>query len=189
MAATGKLNAENVSVGKPMAIGGVYAAPSGTAVPTDGTTALDAAFVNLGYISEGGLTNSIESDSESIKAWGGDTVLTVQTSRTETFKLAFIESLNTDVLKQVYGGANVDAGVVKHNALSRGRSVYVFEILLTGNKIKRIVVPAAEITEVGDVTYADGDAISYDVTISAYPDTHGNTAYEYIATLANTHKE
>lgn len=184
MAATGKLDAANVSVGKPMVIGGVYAAPAGTAAPVDATTELDTAFVNLGYVSDDGVTNTVEADTEEIKAWGGDTVLTVQTSRTETFTFTFIESLNENVLKQVYGEKNVANGTVKHNSLPRGRHVYVFEILLTGDKVKRIVVPNSEITEVGDIVYTDGEAIGYETTLSAFPDSTGNTAYEYIAAIA-----
>ena len=38
-------NASNVAAGKPKIGGAVYRAPSGTAVPTDATTALTAAFV------------------------------------------------------------------------------------------------------------------------------------------------
>ena len=73
--------ATNVTVGKPKASGGVYSAPTGTALPTDATTALNAAFTSLGYCSDDGLTNSIELENAEIKAWGGDTVLTVRTSR------------------------------------------------------------------------------------------------------------
>ncbi|MDD7465487.1 MAG: phage tail protein [Actinomycetaceae bacterium] len=184
MAATGTKNAANVSVGKPMAIGGVYAAPIGTPVPTDATTALSEAFMNLGYISDDGITNTVESDSEAIKAWGGDTVLTVQTSRTETFTYTMIESLNESVLKQAYGEENVAEGTVKHNGATRGRWVYVFEILLTGEKVKRIVAPIGEVTEVGDVVYVDGEPIGYEVTVTAYPDDAGNTAYEYVAVIS-----
>ena len=66
MAATGKLNAANVSVGKPMVIGGLYAAPTSTPTPSDATSALNEAFVNLGYLSDDGITNTVESDSEDI---------------------------------------------------------------------------------------------------------------------------
>lgn len=184
--ATSSMNAKNVSVGKPMAIGGVFVAPAGTTLPTDAKTKLAEAFVNLGYINEDGITNSVETDSESIKAWGGDTVLTVQTSREETFTFTLIESLNEYVLKQVYGAKNVEAGTVKHNGLSRGRHVYVFEILLTGNKVKRIVVPNSEITEVGETVYKDGEPIGYEVTLSAFPDEAGNTAYEYVALITGS---
>lgn len=173
----------NVSVGKPNASGAVFVAPLTVAVPVDGKAPLAEGFKNLGYVSEDGLTNTVESDSEDIKAWGGDTVLSVQTSRKETFVFTFIESLNEDVLKQVFGEANVVSGTVKHNNVPRGRWGYVFEILLTGGKIKRIVVPQAEITNVGDTVYKDGEAIGYEVTLTAFPDKDGNTAYEYIVAV------
>lgn len=176
-----------VSVGKPRAAGGIYAGEPGEGVPTDATTELDSGLVNLGYVSEDGLVNGIETSTEDITAWGGDTVLTVRTSRSETFAWTFIQT-NAAVLAEVYGPDNVEAGVggsltVLHNSLELPRRLYVFEILMTGNRVKRIVVPNAQITEVGDVTYQDGEAIGYEVTLSAYPDEFGNTAYEYIAEM------
>src|SRR5690625_3392545 len=176
-----------VSVGKPRAAGGIYAGEPGEDVPTDATTELGAALVNLGYVSEDGLVNSIESDTEDITAWGGDTVLTVRTSRTETLAWTFIQT-NAAVMAEVYGPNNVETGAggsltVLHNREELPRRLYVFEILMAGNRVKRIVVPNAQITEVGDVTYQDGEAIGYEVTLSAYPDDDGNTAYEYIAEM------
>ena len=45
------LDATNVRVG---ITGGLYKAPVGSTAPTDATTALDAAFINLGYVSQEG---------------------------------------------------------------------------------------------------------------------------------------
>ena len=86
------MDAQNVSFGKPKAVGGVYIAPAGTTLPTDGTTALTGAYVNMGYISEDGYVQSIETDTEEIKAWGGDVVLTAQSSYKETHTVNFIET-------------------------------------------------------------------------------------------------
>lgn len=182
-------NAANVSTGKPKAAGAIFTAPYETETPTDATTALVAAFLGLGYVSEDGLVNAIETDTESIPAWGGDTVLMVNTSREETFTFTFIET-NENVLSEVYGEDNVTVGLddeitVVHSNIDRVPRRYVFEIALTNKRVKRIVVPRAQITEVGEVTYADGEAIGYEVTIAALPDgPQGITATEYIASVA-----
>ena len=178
----------DVSVGKPRAAGGIYAGETSIPAPTDATTALSQALVNLGYVSEDGLVNSIEASTENVTAWGGDTVLTVRTSRNETFTWTFIQT-NDAVMSEVYGPDNVSTGsnnslTVLHNSRDLPRRLYVFEILMTNDRVKRIVVPNAQITEVGDVTYVDGEAIGYEVTLSAFPDDAGNTAYEYIAEFA-----
>lgn len=183
-------NSANVSVGKPVAAGAIAAAPVGTTVPTDAITTLDTEFTRLGYVSEDGLTNGVEIDTEEIKAWGGDTVLTVRTSRTETFSWTFIETANPDVLAEVYGEKNVEGDIetgltVIHNNDDLPRRSYVFDMLLTGDRVKRIVVPEAQITEVGETVYVDGEVIGFEVTLSAYPDNRGNTAYEYIAAAAS----
>ena len=49
-------DASNVSVGKPLASGAIFVAPSGTTAPTDAKTALAATFKCVGYISEDGVT-------------------------------------------------------------------------------------------------------------------------------------
>lgn len=178
-------NTQLVSAGKPLVSGAINAAPIGTTAPTGTTSELDAKFVKLGYVSEEGLTNAVETDSDGVKAWGGATVLNIRTSRDETFAWTFIQAMDPDVLKEVYGEKNVtdNAGeiAVKHNDLELSPRVWVFEILLTGGRLKRIVVPSGTITEVGDVVYKDGDPIGYEVTMHAAPDAEGNTAYEYIS--------
>lgn len=178
-------NAENVSVGKPMTGGAIFIAPAGTTLPTDATTALADTYKNLGYVSEDGVTNEIETDSEEIKAWGGDIVLNPQTSRSEQFTYTLIEQ-NAETFKHVFGKDNVTVGsdgeiTIKHNANNREESVVVIETLLSGNKVKRQVIPRGQISELGEIAYKDDEAIGYEVTLKALLDTSGNTAYEYIA--------
>lgn len=175
----------NVTASKPKIGGAVYRAPVGTALPTDTTTDLNNAFVCLGYISEDGLTNSNSPESDSLKAWGGDTVLTYQSSKDDTFQFTLIEALNVEVLKMIYGADNVSgtlaAGIsVSANSDEAEEASYVVEMVMRNDAVKRIVIPDAKITEVGDIVYADEEAAGYEVTLSAMPDATGNTHYEYI---------
>lgn len=177
-------DANNVSAGKPKVGGAIFRAPLGTTLPTDVTTALDGAFKALGYCSDDGLTNTNSPESESQKAWGGDNVLDMQKSKEDKFKFKLLEVLNIEVLKSVYGDDNVtgtlETGItVKANNSENEQCSWVIDMILK-KALKRIVIPCASVTEVGDIVYKDDDAIGYETTISAVPDSDGQTHYEYI---------
>ena len=175
----------NVSVGKPKVGGAISIAPLGTTLPANATSDLDAAFKSLGYISDAGLVNSNSPSSDKVKAWGGDTVLNLQTEKPDDFKFTMIEVLNVDVLKLVYGDDNVSGSLatgieIKANADDAAEHVIVVDMVMRGGILKRVVLPQAKITAVEDITYADNAAVGYGTTVSAMPDASGNTHYEYI---------
>lgn len=177
-------DATKVATGKPNIAGAIYRAPLNTTLPTDATTALASDFVSLGFISEDGLVNSNTAETDEVKAWGGSVVANLQTSKPDTFKATFIESLNENVLKMVYGDSNVTGTLstgltVKATSEEQEQFVWVVEMNLK-DAAKRIVIPVGKVTEIGDITYSDGDVVGYETTISAYPDSTGVTHYEYI---------
>lgn len=183
--------ASNVTTGKPKVGGAVFWAPTGTTLPTDAVTALADAFVSLGYCSDDGVSNSSAPDTDTVKAWGGDPVLNTNNGRTDTYQLTLIEAENVDVLKRVYNSSNVsgtlDAGVtVKVNSEDPEEGVWVIDTILRGNVVKRMVIPSGSVTDLGDITYADGDAVGYQVTITCSPDASGNTHYEYMKKATTT---
>jgi hypothetical protein len=177
--------ASNVSAGKPKTTGAIWVAPKGSTLPTDTATTLDAAFKCLGYCSDDGLTNSTDLESETIKAWGGDTVLTIQTSKEDRFGFTLIEVLNEDVLKFVYGSTNVSGTLstgltVTANNADVEEVAIVIDMIMRDNTAKRIVIPDCKISEFGDVVYSDSEAVGYETTVTCMPDSSGNTHYEYI---------
>ena len=163
---TGANSVSNVTAGKPKVGGSIYRAPIGTDVPTDATTALDTAFKCLGYVSDEGVTNSTSIESEDIKAWGGDTVLTPQTGKTDNFQLALLESLNVEALKAYFGdenvtGTDIKTGLsVKCNSKELQPCVWVVEMIAAGNIPHRVVIPNAKPTEMEDITYVDNKPVS-----------------------------
>lgn len=178
--------AANVTVGKPKVGGAIYVAPLGSTLPTDSSTALDAAFKCLGYVSEDGVTNSNSPESDNVKAWGGDTVLVLQTDRPDSFSLTLLEGLNKDVLETIYGSSNVTVDAqgnitVKATADEMTGHAWVFEMIMKGNRAKRTVIPNGTISELGDIVYKDDEAVGYNVTIQDVPDSSGVYHYEYIA--------
>lgn len=174
---------KNVAVGKPKIGGSVAIAATTATLPTDSTTALDAAFENLGYCSEDGLTQEINRESEDIKAWGGDTVLVAQTDYSETYHVTLIETLRLDVKKAVFGDANV-TGALSTGITTIGNSkdlpekAWVFDMIQNGATVRK-VLPNARVTEIDGISYTDSEAVGYGLTIRALPDATGNCSYEY----------
>lgn len=179
----------NVSVGKPKVGGAIYRAAKGSTLPTDASTALDAAFKCVGYISDDGLVNTNSPDTDKIKAWGGDVVKIINKGKEDDFKFTMIESLNVDTLSAVYGSENVTGTLatgitVKANNLEQEEAPWVIDQIMNGDVLKRIVIPSGMLSDLGDITYKDDEAIGYETTISALSDSAGNSHYEYIATEA-----
>jgi len=177
--------ANNALVGVPVA-GGVLAAPTTAAQPTDASTALTG-FTALGLVSEDGVSETTERGTEDVRAWGGDIARTVQTDFGLTYTFTLLET-NATVLQEIHGVDNVTASgttgtealAIKINEATLPKRSYVFEVKDGDNKI-RIAIPNGQITNVGDVTYVHSDVIRYEVTITCYKDDNGANAYKYIS--------
>lgn len=180
----------NVSVGKPKIGGAVSVGATSLTLPTDATTALASGFANLGYCSDDGMTKNITRDSEEIKSWGGDTVLMPLTDYAEEYKFKLLETQNIDVKKVLFGDSNV-SGALSTGVTAIGNSkelpAKAWVIDMTGNgTLIRVVIPNGKVTEIGEISYVDNDAIGYEVTVKAMPDSSGNCSYEYTKTSSGS---
>lgn len=166
--------------------GGVYRAPVGTALPTATSDALTG-FTEQGYVSAEGIREQRSISSEDIKAWqNSDTVRRVVTDATVTYELTLIETSEA-TLETFYGTAATlgvgEGSIDVQPGATGGRSSWVIDVI-DGAEKRRIVIEEGEVTDRGEVTYASGEAISYPITITAYP-VNGSAATIITTALAS----
>ena len=183
----------NVLVGAPDRVtGACMVAPLGTALPTTPIVAPNVAFVDLGYISEDGVSVSQAGSWEKIRDWGGDQVRTFLSDITYTLAWTFLETQD-EALTAMYGAANVTVTpatvstgkytAVKLNSTEAPPKSWIFNMadstVVDLPRTYRIVVPNGQITERGDLQFSRTGAVMYPVTLEAYPDATGNSVYLY----------
>lgn len=180
--------AANAIVGKPAVAGGIFVAPLGTALPTNETTALNASFKSVGYLTDPGFSRSRKKDTDTKRAWGGDPLVVLNKSTTRTAKFGFAEYLNAQVQQLIYGTDNVTETaatstvgrklVILDKDVDTPHMVWVIQ-MFSGDAVGRLVFPDAQITETDDVGYKDDDVAAYLATLTQFADASGNFAYEY----------
>lgn len=137
-----------------------------------------------GFVGEEGLTKAVEREAEQIPDWNGDTMMTLQSSHTNTLSLEFAEAANVTVLKAVKGENNVNVSLdgtitVAENADELPHRSFIFE-MKSGKRKIRLVVPDGQVTETDEEIYNRQDIVRYGVTITCYPDQSGNKVYVHI---------
>lgn len=153
--------------------GKVWAAPSGSTLPTDSTSALDAAFVDMGYVTTDGVTFTLSRETEDLDAWQGSKVrvLTVAEPMSVEFQLM---QTSQDALKLAFGGGTVTTATTFHTyeppAGTNAERVLVIEFT-DGAEEYRYVIPRAQVE--GDVTFTltrEG-AVTYPLTFGVLDNT------------------
>jgi len=173
------LDSDNVRVA---VSGAVYVAPTGSTAPTTSSSALDVAFVDLGYVSADGISESIDRSTTQIRAWqNGSLVREVTAEGTYSVSMTFIET-NEAVLELYYGTANSSGQFDIDPTSTGGRKSFVLDVV-DGSNVERIYIPAGEITALGERTLASGEAVGYDVTITAYADTDSTAVTKWFSSL------
>lgn len=160
------LDSQNVRVA---VTGAVSIGPTGTTAPTDADTTVTGV-TDLGYASEDGVTETRDRTTNTTRAWqNGDIVRETVTEANLTYQCTLIETKRETV--ELYYGTTVaaDGSIIIVPSKTGGRHALLIDVI-DGDDFIRIWVPQAEVTEVGDQVYANGEPIGYEVTIRAYPD-------------------
>ena len=187
--ATGNNNVAAVSTTKGVAGGYAFSAASSATLPTDFSTALTADFTCLGFVSEDGISETIDTESTTLNDLNGDPIYTATSRRTETVTLKLVE-VNAPALKETYGQDMVTVAesgdlTVKHGDHSNANRIYVFELVLRDGRKWRQVVPAGQVTSVGDLSLAAGEIAGREITITCNIDQTGVSVYDYIEAVAS----
>jgi len=160
------LDSSNVRVA---VTGAVMVGPTTAPAPTDADTP-PTGFDDLGYVSEDGVTETRERSSEQIRAWQhADVLREVVTEASVTYTFRMVETKAETI--SLYYGSDVDpldGSVAIVPARTGGRKSFIIDVI-DGTDFIRTYIPNGEVTEVGDQVYASGEAVGYEVTITAYP--------------------
>lgn len=157
------LTAENVVVG---ITGKVYAGATTATAPTSTTSTLTG-FAELGYVSADGVTFTTDKSTNQIRAWqNSDLVREVVTEGTVTYSFMLLETTQ-DAIELYFGSTMVDGKIELNPINTGGRKSFVLDVV-DGDKAIRHYVPAGEVLSVEAQTIANGEAIAYGVTVTAY---------------------
>jgi len=161
------LTASNVRTG----ISGEVLVGLTTATAPATAAATATGFSGLGYLSSDGLVPAIDKSTNDIKAWQNNaTVRTVTTEAKVTYKFTLIETskatiefaFGTTVTQTVTEGTYT----IDPNATG-GRRSFVFDVI-DGSNLHREYVAEGELTEMSPSGFVNGEATSYECTVTAY---------------------
>jgi hypothetical protein len=149
----------------------VYIAPVGTAGPTNIATALNAAFVDLGYTSEDGIDLTPGMDIAEIRAHQNlYPVRRVITGRSLDIGLTLLQ-WNEESIKLAFGGGTVATatGVYTFTPPDADDDLDFRAMVLSwtdGSKGYRLHAPKVIVSDIGDITLARSDAAGLPITFS-----------------------
>jgi hypothetical protein len=154
--------------------GDVFMGPVGTTLPTDVTTALNAALKPVGHINPDAVTEALSVSSEKVRSWQKKAgIRTIVTEFDWTFQFTVLET-SPLVWELYYGQDNSTAvggltTVTIENEIGVVQKACVIEIT-DGDVITRYAFPVVEVSDRGDVKHTGSEGTGYDLTISAVGD-------------------
>jgi len=167
------LNSAAVRIG---ITGELYAAAVGTAAPTTSVVALNVLFLGMGYVSEDGVTETYDDTVEDVVAWQNATVVRSSTTASKaTLSMTLIETKGKvlELYHKNSAVAVVSAGQWKIDVKAPGSDERAFVLdVIDGTKHIRFSIPRGEVSERGEIVYANGEPIGYEITLTCYPDSN-----------------
>lgn len=164
--------------------GACWVADLGATAPATPLTQPLSPWEPVGAISDDGLVQGFDEDSQSFTPWGLTSPFrTTITKSLRTFKITAWETARTTVQSLQYRIPIADlapvSGLTSFAETASplpDRRAFWFAIF-DGDISRGFYVPEGEITDRSDVTHKQTDMAGFEWTITAYPDEAGNTVY------------
>lgn len=182
------VNNLNIFAGRPdqAVTGAILASPKlQDTAPTHAGDAIPSEAVDAGYVSEDGLELTVDRSTNDIKDWSGTVVKKILETFSGELKWTQLET-NEESLKNFAGESNVEVTkatsstgtrtTVKIRADELPHKSWYFK-MKDGKARILIFVPDGQVTSTDTITFSATDAIKWPVTLSCYPDKHGNSIY------------
>lgn len=183
------VNAANVITGAPdqATTGAIASAPVGSTLPTSAVDTLDAAFTDGGYVSKDGVKLTPNRSTSDVRDWSGALIRQILTEFTGKVTYTHLE-VSEFAAGEYAGDAQVTATAADAThgaqlaialaAVDLDRKARVFKIK-DGLVRVLVVLPDSQVTEQGEIKFAKEGAITFPLTLQAYPDSSGNAIYIY----------
>ncbi len=173
-------NTANVSYGKFKSGGYFFVAPYGTPLPTDNTTELNEAFVNMGFMGDDGFVFDNSVTTNTAQDANGDTIASDSAAPTKTMTTTFRE-IKAASMKVVYGSGNVTDSnglLVIHDKGPNNETLSaVIEILLKDGRKDRKVIEQCSPNQLGSESVVYSSLVGKPLTWSIMK---GKTTGDYI---------
>lgn len=167
-------NVVNLGIGN--ASGMFFHAAAGTALPTSPMEDLASDWTQVGYISSNGITWHHGRSAEALKDWSNSIRRQLQNDTTGTVAAPII-STTEEVLHTIFGESNVTStaatadhgnmiGLTVQEGVMSDEEAFLF-LMKDGDDCFLLGTTNGFITNLDDITFAPGSAITWNATISA----------------------
>jgi hypothetical protein len=162
------------------ATGAIWYAPTGTTLPTDSTTALNAAFINVGFVKDG-VEVAQDMKTKEVSAWQNlDNVRLIVTQVSRSAKFSAIESSKTAV-QMAWGNSTVTVATTPAYSMAITPTNASKEFIMVfdwsdGTTTQRIVFKRAVLKTLPSIKFSRMDEINYDLEVLALAPTDGTDA-------------
>ncbi|KTS90673.1 hypothetical protein NS183_07760 [Microbacterium testaceum] len=157
----------------------------GTATPpTSATSTLGPSWKDTGYVSEDGVTETTEQSTTVLRAWQKrKKVRTLVEEGSVRYQFRLIQT-NADTVALYYGGTVATDGSIVIDP-TKERPVIAFDLdVIDGDNVVRAYAPEAQVVEVGDQVYSNGEPIGYEVTVEcSYNEALGGSVKKWYSAL------